>query len=198
MITTSQKLADEVNREIEKQLAELERREIAAESLANGGVIAVVESIEQAIELSNMYAPEHLCLDIKGAKNYIDKIINVAGIAKKDDTKGEKEDKVFLPGRANPINFGRDEDLLLFLQRIRNEAHRFALTYHRKKRSDKTFQSILDTIPGIGEKRKKMLLMHYGGIGKIKNASIDELRQLPGMNIQIAKELKKYVSNDNM
>jgi len=74
MITTSQKLADEVNREIEKQLAELERREIAAESLANGGVIAVVESIEQAIELSNMYAPEHLCLDIRDAKDYVGKI----------------------------------------------------------------------------------------------------------------------------
>jgi histidinol dehydrogenase len=80
MITTSQRLADEVNREVEKQMAELERRDIAAESLANSGVIAVVDSIEQAIEMSNMYAPEHLCLDIRGAKDYIDKITSAGCI----------------------------------------------------------------------------------------------------------------------
>jgi excinuclease ABC subunit C len=120
---------------------------------------------------------------------------SIAGIAKKDAMKGEKDDKIFVPGRTNPINFGREGDLLLFLQRIRDEAHRFALSYHRKKRSDTAFQSIFDTIPGIGEKRKKMLLKHFGSISKIRNASINDISLLPGMNTRVAKALKQKLSS---
>ncbi|MBW1813068.1 MAG: excinuclease ABC subunit UvrC [Deltaproteobacteria bacterium] len=117
--------------------------------------------------------------------------ISIAGIAKKDDQKGEKEDKIFIPERLNPVNFGREGDLILFLQRIRNEAHRFALAYHRKKRSSTVLRSIFDSIPGIGEKRKKLLLKHFGSISTIRDASIDELSQLPGMNSNVAKVLKQ-------
>ena len=105
----------------------------------------------------------------------------------------EKEDKVFIPERLNPVNFGREGDLILFLQRIRDEAHRFALAYHRKKRSDTGLRSILDGIPGIGEKRKKLLLKHFGSISTIRDASINELRQLPGMNSSVAKVLKQQL-----
>ena len=80
MITSSQRLADEVSQEVEKQLANLEREAIAAESLANRGMIAVVANIDEAIELSNLYAPEHLCLDIEGASSYIDRITNAGCI----------------------------------------------------------------------------------------------------------------------
>lgn len=124
----------------------------------------------------------------------LDKEISIAGIAKKDEKKGETDDKIFLPGRVNPVNFGREGDLLFYLQRIRDEAHRFAITYHRKRRSDNAFQSILDSVPGIGEKRKKMLLMHFGSIDKIQNSSIEELIRLPGMNSRTAKELKQSLS----
>jgi len=127
----------------------------------------------------------------------LDTKISIAGIAKKDEKKGETEDKVFIPGRVNPIHFGREGDLLLLLQRIRDEAHRYALMYHRKRRSDTAFQSILDTIPGIGEKRKKTLFKHFGSIDKIQNASTTELSCLPGMNIKIAKELKQRLSENN-
>ena len=76
LITTSQRLADEVNQEVEQQLKCLERQAIAAESLANRGIIAVVSNEDEAIELANLYAPEHLCLVMKEADTYIDKVHN--------------------------------------------------------------------------------------------------------------------------
>ena len=85
----------------------------------------------------------------------------IIGIAKKDETKGETRDKIFKAGRANPLNFGKDEDLLLFLQRIRDEAHRFAISFHRKRRKKISLQSALDTIPGVGHKRKAALLQTF-------------------------------------
>ncbi len=102
MITSSQKIADEVNREVEEQLAELERKAIAAESLANSGIIAVVGSIDQAIELSNMYAPEHLCLDIRDAKAYIDKITSAGCIFIGDKPTVVIGDYVVGPSHALP------------------------------------------------------------------------------------------------
>lgn len=123
--------------------------------------------------------------------------ISIASIAKKDDSRGEKEDKVYVPERLNPIHFGREVDLLLFLQKIRDEAHRFAVSYHRKRRSHIAFRSILDSIPGIGEKRKKMLLKHFGSIGNIRDASVNDLSRLPGMNNRVAKILKQQLITNN-
>lgn len=80
LITTSQRLAGEVNREVERQLATLKRKAIATQSLANGGIIAVVATTDEAIRLSNLYAPEHLLLNIEGAVSYIDKITNAGCI----------------------------------------------------------------------------------------------------------------------
>jgi len=79
-ITDSAGLAIEVKKELVRQLAGLERKDIAVEALNNGGVIAVVSNIDEAIELANLYAPEHLCLDISGAEKYIDKITNAGCI----------------------------------------------------------------------------------------------------------------------
>jgi excinuclease ABC subunit C len=84
----------------------------------------------------------------------------IVAIAKKDEKKRETRDKIFIPHRTNPIVFGKDTDLLLFLQRIRDEAHRFAITFHRKRRLKTSLQSELDAIPGIGRKRKAILLKH--------------------------------------
>ncbi len=80
LITTSRQLADEVNREIERQLEGLPRQAIAAESLENNGMIAVVASVDEAIELVNLYAPEHLCLMVDKAASYIDRIYNAGCI----------------------------------------------------------------------------------------------------------------------
>ncbi len=112
------------------------------------------------------------------------------GIAKKDEKKGETQDKIYKKGRTNPLNMGRAEDLLLFLQRIRDEAHRFAITFHRKRRTGSSMRSILDTIPGIGKKRKSMLLKHFGSIKKIRAATIEELCSMPGMNQKLAESVR--------
>jgi excinuclease ABC subunit C len=119
---------------------------------------------------------------------------DLIGIAKKDEKKGEGQDKVFIIGRANPVNFGRDRDLLLFLQRIRDEAHRFAISYHRKRRTQTSMQSLLDTIPGIGKTRKAVLLKHFEGIRKIREATLEELSDLPGFNRKLAESVLKTLS----
>jgi len=114
----------------------------------------------------------------------------VIGIAKKVEQKRETADKVYQPGRVNPIDFSRDVDLLFFLQRIRDEAHRFAVTFHRNRRRADSMQSIWDTIPGIGKQRKKILLKHFGSIKKIRAATLEELSRLPGINERIAGAIK--------
>jgi len=117
--------------------------------------------------------------------------IEIVGIAKKDEKKGEAEDKVYKPGRANPVAFGRERELLLFLQRIRDEAHRFAITFHRKRRTKRSMRSALDTIPGIGKKRKELLLKHFGSVGNIRAATIEDVRALPGITDAVAEAVKK-------
>ena len=115
-------------------------------------------------------------------------------IAKKDEKKGERLDKIFIPRRANPLVFGKDADLLLFLQRIRDEAHRFAITFHRKRRIKTSLQSELDAIPGIGRKRKAILLKHFKSTKKIREANINELNSLPGISRLTAEAVHRYFS----
>jgi excinuclease ABC subunit C len=117
------------------------------------------------------------------------------GIAKKDETKGETRDKIFKPARANPLGFGREGDLLLFLQRIRDEAHRFAITYHRKRRKKRTLQSALDSIPGVGKKRKVILLQHFKSIRNIRAADLEQICALPGFNRKVAESVQKALDN---
>jgi excinuclease ABC subunit C len=125
----------------------------------------------------------------------IDDRFQVIGIAKKDTNKGETEDKIFLPARANPVVFGKERDLLLFLQRIRDEAHRFAVTFHRQSKKRSLISSLLDDIPGIGKKRRDMLLEKYGGISGIKGADIGELSVLQGMSLPLALRLKEHLES---
>jgi len=117
---------------------------------------------------------------------------DVISIAKRDEKKNQPEDKIYKPGRTNPIMFGREGDLLLFLQRIRDEAHRFAITFHRKRRKKTAFRSVLDEIPGIGKKRKEVLLKHFGSIEKIRAATLEELCGLPGMTQSAAEAVKSF------
>ncbi|MBE9543993.1 MAG: excinuclease ABC subunit UvrC [Proteobacteria bacterium] len=121
---------------------------------------------------------------------------DIVGIAKKDEKKGEKRDKIFKPGRANPLSFGREGELLLFLQRVRDEAHRFAVTFHRRRRTKKSLQSALDTIPGVGLKRKATLLKHFKTIKNIRAANLDEISSLPGLNQRVAESVLKALGHN--
>ena len=113
----------------------------------------------------------------------------VAGIAKKDEARGDETDKIYLPQRANPVNMSKDPDVLLFLQRVRDEAHRFAITYQRRRRGKSSVQSVLDQVDGIGPKRKRLLLQHFGSIAKIKRATVEELCQLPSISQSLAQTI---------
>jgi len=134
----------------------------------------------------------HLNIAVSIIKKFkLEKNFEIIGIAKKDAARGETNDKVYQLGRANPVNFGREGDLLLFLQKIRDEAHRFAIFFHRKRRDKKSIHSVFDTVSGIGKKRKEILLKHFGTIDRISKATLEELISLPGIDRKIAEEIKK-------
>ena len=87
----------------------------------------------------------------------------------------------------------RDSQALYLVQRARDEAHRFAITYNRKLRRQAGLRSSLDTVPGIGPKRRKALLVQFGSIDGIRNATVDELSAVPGMTRRAAEQLKAYL-----
>jgi excinuclease ABC subunit C len=121
---------------------------------------------------------------------------SVVGIAKKNEALGEKTDKIFLPGRANPLQFGKDADLLLFLQRVRDEAHRSAVGYQRRTRGRQSLASSLDGLTGIGPKRKAALLRHFGSMDRIREATVEELSRVPGISTAVARTIQEAFSND--
>jgi excinuclease ABC subunit C len=118
---------------------------------------------------------------------------SVIGIAKKNPLTGETQDKIYLPGRGNAINLSQDQDLLFFIQQIRDEAHRFAISFHRKQRATKLVRSEIDDIPGIGPKRKKQLLKHFKSMKRIRAADISEIIALPGMDEKTARSLLHHL-----
>ncbi len=119
--------------------------------------------------------------------------IKLIGLAKKDVDKAEIYDKVYIEGRSNPLNMAQSSQTvkaLYLLQRLRDEAHRVAITFQRERREKKGATSILDGIVGIGKKRKAMLLTHFKGLSGIKKATIEEIAALPGMSYNTAQKLK--------
>jgi excinuclease ABC subunit C len=114
---------------------------------------------------------------------------DVISIAKQDKARHETEDKIFKPGRKNQMTFGRERDHLQYLKRVRNEAHRFAISYHRKRRTMGYQKSILDTIPGVGKRRKTLLLRHMGSLNQIKKATVEDLLSVPGIDRKTAESI---------
>jgi excinuclease ABC subunit C len=121
--------------------------------------------------------------------------IPIIGFAKEEGSHSKltTSDAIFVPGSPEPIILPRAAQSLYMLQRIRDEAHRFGITYHRKVRSERTFKSVLDEIPGIGPKRKQALLKHFGSVRAISSASIDDLAALDGMTRDAAEKVKEYI-----
>jgi excinuclease ABC subunit C len=99
---------------------------------------------------------------------------------------------VFMEGKSEPIILPRNSEALYLLQKIRDEAHRFAVAYHRKLRSEKNLKSILEEIPGIGKVRRKALLNAFESLEDIKKASVEELSKVPGMNKKSAMAVYEY------
>lgn len=112
--------------------------------------------------------------------------IPVAGLAK-------QHEQIFLPQRSDPINLPERSQGLFLLQRVRDEAHRFAITTHRRQRAKSGLASRLDSIPGVGPARRKALLMKFGSIEKIRSASVDDLSSIPGISESLAFNIKSQL-----
>jgi len=110
----------------------------------------------------------------------------VVGLAK-------EREEIFRPGEPDGLLLPRSSQGLYLIQRIRDEAHRFAITYHRKVRGRQGLGSILDEVPGIGPKRKQALIKHFGTVSAIRQASLEELLAVPGMNRRAAEKIKEML-----
>ncbi len=95
-------------------------------------------------------------------------------------------EEVWLPGQAFPVILPRTSEGLYLLQRVRDEAHRFAIAFHRERRSKAMTTSVLDGIPGLGETRRKALLRHFGSVKRVKEASKEQIREVPGIGVALA------------
>jgi len=104
-------------------------------------------------------------------------------------------DRVYLPGRKEPLYLYRWPAILFLLQRIRDEAHRFAISYYRKTKERQDLQSLLDEIPGIGRTRKRDLLMSLGDLKKIGQSSIDDLQNVPGIGKALAGQIHDFLQS---
>jgi excinuclease ABC subunit C len=109
--------------------------------------------------------------------------VPVVGLAK-------QEEEIFFPDKPDSLLLPRHSQGLYLVQRIRDEAHRFAITAHRNRRQKQGMASILDSVPGIGPARRKSLLKYFGSVDKIKNASVVELTAVPGINQALAESIK--------
>lgn len=120
--------------------------------------------------------------------------VNVIGVAKEQGRhdKGSTQEQIFLPNIKDPIFLRPTSPILFLLQQIRDEAHRVAITFQRKTHSKKIIKSSLDEIPGIGPKKRRLLLAHFGSVKKLKEASYEELLSLKGISKANIQEILKY------
>ena len=148
----------------------------------------------------------------KGQINIAAKVLTELGILQKVDliglAKGRSERKrgrscgknvdyeyVVKPNQKNEIRMHRNSDVLFFLQNIRDESHRFAIEFQRKLKRKNTLHSQIDNIPGIGPKRRRLLLKHFGSLTGLRHAALDEILQVPGIPGKLAKEIQSSLKN---
>jgi excinuclease ABC subunit C len=164
-------------------------RRYLEEGLQEGEVAGVDETTGKPKKFA--YPPQLVVVDggppqVAAASAALTKLgvtdIALCGLAK-------RLEEVWLPGRADPVILPRTSEALYLLQRVRDEAHRFAITYHRQKRSRTMTQSALDGIPGLGETRRKALLRVFGSVKRLRAATVDEIAEVPGVGRRTAEAI---------
>ncbi|MEA5118124.1 MAG: helix-hairpin-helix domain-containing protein, partial [Propionicimonas sp.] len=113
--------------------------------------------------------------------------VAVCGLAK-------RLEEVWLPGEEYPVILPRTSEGLYLLQRIRDEAHRFAITHHRGRRSASMVESLLDDVPGLGEVRRKALLKNFGSLRKLRAAQVEQIAEVPGIGLKTAQAIHDAVA----
>jgi excinuclease ABC subunit C len=123
--------------------------------------------------------------------------VDAVGLAKMRVTRDARateiarsDERVFLPGRVNPVVLRRNSNALFLLVRLRDEAHRFAITYHRALRGKERLRSVLDSIPGVGAERRRRLLRAFGSVKRMRAASVEEIAQVPGIAAALAATIR--------
>ncbi|GAA3035550.1 excinuclease ABC subunit UvrC [Streptomyces glomeratus] len=173
-----------INRRFRRYLAEKEKTGEWAD-----GEVALTE--EDGRPKRFAYPPQLVVVDggrpqVAAARRALDELgiddIAVCGLAK-------RLEEVWLPGEDDPVVLPRTSEGLYLLQRIRDEAHRFAITYQRTKRAKRVRSSPLDEVPGLGEARKQALVKHFGSVKKLRSATIDQIQEVPGIGRKTAETI---------
>jgi excinuclease ABC subunit C len=131
----------------------------------------------------------------KGQLNAAQEAVHELGIADRLEMIGlaKKQEEVYLPGKSDPVLLPRRSDALFLLQRARDEAHRFAITYHRKLRAKRSLKSGFDDLPNVGETRRKKLMMHFGSFDGLKAGTLEQLQAVPGLPKTVAKAIYEHL-----
>lgn len=142
------------------------------------------------------YAPGLVVVDggppqVAAAQRALDELgiddVPICGLAK-------RLEEVWLPGQEDPVILPRSSEGLYLLQRVRDEAHRFAINHHRSRRSKTMVESTLDDVPGLGEVRRKALVRHFGSLKKLRSATVDEIATVPGIGTRTAEAIADAVA----
>jgi excinuclease ABC subunit C len=133
-------------------------------------------------------------IDVIGLAKEERVIFSGKGVSKKKT--GKSEDRVYLPRRKDAIYLSNWPQALHMLQQVRDEAHRFALSYHHQIKLKNDLSSILDDIPDVGEARRKILLKHFGSVKQVQEASLDELQKVSGIGKELAEKIYSYLRNE--
>ncbi|MGI8531499.1 MAG: excinuclease ABC subunit UvrC [Geodermatophilaceae bacterium] len=145
------------------------------------------------------YAPNLLVVDggapqVAAAARAMDELgiddVSLVGLAK-------RLEEVWLPAQAYPVILPRSSEGLYLLQRVRDEAHRFAITFHRQRRSRSMVESVLDGVPGLGETRRKALLTRFGSLKRLRAATIDDVQEVPGIGRRTAESIVAALHRDD-
>ncbi|WP_040809465.1 excinuclease ABC subunit UvrC [Nocardia concava] len=132
----------------------------------------------------NLYVVDGGAPQVNAAAEILDELgitdVAVIGLAK-------RLEEVWVPNEPDPVIMPRTSEALYLLQRVRDEAHRFAITFHRSKRSRRMTESVLDSVPGLGATRKTALVQHFGSVAKLKQATVEQIIEVPGIGVATAK-----------
>lgn len=167
-------------------IAEVTRRRFArhVSDLQNTSVLTAEGKSRKFAYPPNLFVVDGGAPQVNAAAAVLDELgvtdVAVIGLAK-------RLEEVWVPAEPDPVILPRNSEGLFLLQRVRDEAHRFAISYHRSKRSKRMTASALDTVRGLGEHRRKALVSHFGSVARLRQASVEEITAVPGIGLATAR-----------